>query len=130
MATPDYAVVLQCKSSHQPTVPNPAVKGLGDARWNVIVQEWVDAAAALVVTAHRRVRKRTAAFLKITSTTEYTASLFFQPQDRPRMPNPVDLKIGKRAWELSVQEWRSALKDLEMRLGAQLVIYADPEVTI
>ena len=62
----------------------------------------------------RRIRKRINAFLAVRKSPEYSSAwrLWYlgHIERMPDEPNPVDLTVSKRAWESSVQQWRSALR--------------------
>ena len=58
----------------------------------------------------RRLRHRAAAVAAVKRLTpEYTLA-----RARATTPDPTDLSISKRRWEASVQEWRDALRTVEL----------------
>ena len=67
----------------------------------------------------RRLRKRTAAVEHIRRTKEYSSAT-----TRPPTPDPTDMRVSKRAWEKSMQYWRSELRAGKAAVGST----AEPEV--
>ena len=62
----------------------------------------------------RRLRKRISGYLAILRTPEYHAvhGLWSRGllQGMPQSPDPFDLTVSKRQWEVGVQTWRSELQ--------------------
>ena len=59
----------------------------------------------------RRIRKREAGVAFIRRSPEYVLATV-RDLPRPKTPDPTDMTLSKRAWERSVQLWRSALRGL------------------
>ena len=65
-------------------------------------------------TTARRIRKRTNGYIAVKRSPEYSVVYCLWQEaligSMPPEPDPADLTVSKRSWELSVQTWRSELK--------------------
>ncbi len=113
-------------ASAVPQAPDPFA-ACGDDDWDALVMAW---RSQMLELAGRdlpgefgdkanRIRSRSNAVDAVKRTPEYDGMLALissgqlSPASRPRTPNPLDRTVAKRAWEVSVQDWRCRLKRLQ-----------------